>query len=490
MDYVPQKALREVGHAKLLREKPYEGFLPYWAIGLLVGFVDVVLILASSVVAGIGYHLWMFDRIGSLGTFIGVGLNSAALFVLLAATRRLYELPAMLQLGRQVRAVVSSWIIVAFAVISLLFFLKTADEHSRGSTLAFDIVVLALLPLFRVVLAGKLEGMLNRQAVSGDSAILLGVVDELARVSSHQLLQNYGSLEVARFELPITTNQWASHPRRDLEIVDEAIDAARKLNAARLFLAMPWDDVNRHKLITERLRSLPAAVTLLPDRLVSSILSKAKLGPNSHIQIELQRAPLSRPDLVAKRALDVLLAGACILLFAPLLAFVSATIALDSPGPIIFRQSRMGFNGRRFVIYKFRTLKVMEDGDDVKQVRRNDQRVTRIGRALRATSIDELPQLINVLKGDMSLVGPRPHAVAHDNQYVDLVADYALRHHVKPGITGWAQVNGFRGETARLDQMKRRIAFDLWYVDNWSFWLDIKILALTCIEVMRRRNAF
>ena len=166
--------------------------------------------------------------------------------------------------------------------------------------------------------------------------------------------------------------------------------------------------------------------------------------------------------LVVKRACDVVLAATTLLLLAPPMIVISAMIAADSKGPIIFRQSRKGFNGKRFIIYKFRTVNVLEDGPVVKQVMRDDDRVTRIGRLLRATSIDELPQLFNVLKGDMSLIGPRPDAVAHDNQYTELVADYALRHHVKPGMTGWAQVNGFRGETTRLDQMRNRVAFDLW----------------------------
>jgi exopolysaccharide biosynthesis polyprenyl glycosylphosphotransferase len=232
------------------------------------------------------------------------------------------------------------------------------------------------------------------------------------------------------------------------------------------------------------------AVMLLPDSSVAPILAQAKFDSNSRLQIEIQRAPLSQMEMAAKRVCDVLIAGATILFLSPMMIFVGAMIALDSKGPIIFRQNRNGFNGKQFVIYKFRTLSVLENGEVVNQVKRDDDRVTRIGRVLRATSIDELPQLFNVLKGDMSLVGPRPHAIAHDNQYTNLVADYALRHHVKPGMTGWAQVNGFRGETAQVEQMRKRVAFDLWYIDNWSFWFDLKILLFTCVEITRRRNAF
>jgi exopolysaccharide biosynthesis polyprenyl glycosylphosphotransferase len=179
-----------------------------------------------------------------------------------------------------------------------------------------------------------------------------------------------------------------------------------------------------------------------------------------------------------------------LLLLAPLLAVISLMIKLDSPGPVIFRQRRKGFNGREFTIYKFRTMSVLEDGATICQARRNDGRVTRIGRLLRATSIDELPQLVNVLEGDMSVVGPRPHALAHDDEYSNLIGRYAFRHHVKPGITGWAQVNGFRGETPEVELMKKRVDFDLWYINHWSAWLDFWITLRTCLELARGRNAY
>jgi lipopolysaccharide/colanic/teichoic acid biosynthesis glycosyltransferase len=165
-------------------------------------------------------------------------------------------------------------------------------------------------------------------------------------------------------------------------------------------------------------------------------------------------------------------------------------IKIDSAGPVLFRQRRKGFNAKQFVIFKFRTMSVMEDGPAVLQAKRSDPRVTGVGKILRRSSIDELPQLLNVILGDMSLVGPRPHALAHDDHYGDLLSEYAFRHHVKPGITGWAQVKGYRGETARIEQMKGRIDCDLWYINNWSLLLDLKIMALTCVAVMRRDNAF
>jgi putative colanic acid biosynthesis UDP-glucose lipid carrier transferase len=191
----------------------------------------------------------------------------------------------------------------------------------------------------------------------------------------------------------------------------------------------------------------------------------------------------------AKRVLDVTLASLAILLCLPLFAAITLAVSLDSRGPVLFRQRRTGLNGKLFGIYKFRSMHVLEDGAHIAQATKDDARITRIGRFLRAASLDELPQLFNVLSGDMSLVGPRPHAVAHDEYYSAQIKNYAVRQQVKPGITGWAQVHGARGLTADLADMQRRIELDGWYVAHESLWLDLAILARTPLEVLRRRNA-
>jgi len=190
-----------------------------------------------------------------------------------------------------------------------------------------------------------------------------------------------------------------------------------------------------------------------------------------------------------KRALDVIAAALLILLLSPLLALVSLAILLDSRGPLVFAQRRTGLNGKTFAILKFRSMHVLEDGADVKQAVRGDARITRVGRVIRKLSLDELPQLFNVLAGDMSLVGPRPHAVAHDEYYGAAIANYAVRQQVKPGITGWAQVNGARGATPTLESMRTRVDLDAWYVEHASLALDLLILARTPFEVLRSRNA-
>lgn len=190
-----------------------------------------------------------------------------------------------------------------------------------------------------------------------------------------------------------------------------------------------------------------------------------------------------------KRILDLSVAAVAILVLLPVLALITLAIALDSKGPILFRQRRAGEGGKLFGIYKFRSMHVMEDGTNVVQALKGDARITRVGRFLRASSLDELPQLFNVLSGEMSLVGPRPHAIAHDEFYSARIPNYRLRHQVKPGMTGWAQVHGARGATTELADMQRRIDFDAWYVANESIWLDLFILARTPIEVLRHRNA-
>jgi exopolysaccharide biosynthesis polyprenyl glycosylphosphotransferase len=201
----------------------------------------------------------------------------------------------------------------------------------------------------------------------------------------------------------------------------------------------------------------------------------------------IQRLALTSGERAVKRALDLIVSITAIVFSLPLFLIVAVVVKLDSPGPVIFRQRRRGFNAKEFIIFKFRTMTLLEDGPVVTQACRDDRRVTYIGKFLRRSSLDELPQLFNVLRGDMTLVGPRPHALAHDDHYRNHIADYAYRNYVKPGITGWAQVNGLRGETASIEQMADRVNLDLWYINNWSLGLDLNILLRTCFEVLRVR---
>jgi exopolysaccharide biosynthesis polyprenyl glycosylphosphotransferase len=255
-------------------------------------------------------------------------------------------------------------------------------------------------------------------------------------------------------------------------------------------IVIDWANWSRGRRLLRELSGLPVSVRLVADANAAEILQYRQRVSCGTLSFELQRAPLSLGGRIAKRLFDVASAGMGLLTLAPLMIVVAMAIRIDSPGPVFFRQKRGGFNGRTFQILKFRTMRVLEDGPRIRQASRHDDRVTRIGKILRWSSIDELPQLINVLRGDMSLVGPRPHALAHDEAYRALIANYPFRQFVKPGITGWAQVNGFRGETPTLALMKQRVDLDLWYARNCSFWLDLWILIGTVREVCRPRNAF
>jgi exopolysaccharide biosynthesis polyprenyl glycosylphosphotransferase len=217
-------------------------------------------------------------------------------------------------------------------------------------------------------------------------------------------------------------------------------------------------------------------------------LDVVPIGANNALRFI--RKPLSDFAVFTKRAMDIVLASIGLVLLAPLFAAVALLIKLETPGPVIYRQARRGFNGESFMIWKFRSMSVTESGYAMVQATRGDARITRVGRIIRATSIDELPQLVNVLLGQMSIVGPRPHAISHDAQLGRLLATYAHRQRIKPGITGWAQVNGFRGETDTFDAVEGRTLHDLHYIDNWSLVLDLWIIVLTVFSVSTHRKAF
>ena len=206
--------------------------------------------------------------------------------------------------------------------------------------------------------------------------------------------------------------------------------------------------------------------------------------------VRIHRRPIVGWGAVVKPAFDRALAGLALIVLAPVFAFIALAIKLESKGPVFFRQRRHGMCGQTIVVWKFRTMQVMEDGDVVRQASKADDRVTRVGRVLRRTSLDELPQLINVLNGSMSIVGPRPHAIAHDEHYGALLPTYSRRSIVRPGITGWAQINGLRGETRTPAEMAARVHHDLWYVANWSFWLDLRIILLTPVYGLVHKNAY
>jgi putative colanic acid biosynthesis UDP-glucose lipid carrier transferase len=229
---------------------------------------------------------------------------------------------------------------------------------------------------------------------------------------------------------------------------------------------------------------------MVPDFFMFDLLNASWGNVGDLPVVSISETPFYGVDGVVKRVEDIVIAGAILLLVAIPMIAIAIGVKLSSPGPIIFRQHRYGLRGNKIEVWKFRTMRALENGTTVIQAQKDDPRVTPFGALLRRTSLDELPQLINVLQGRMSLVGPRPHAVVHNEQYRKLIDRYMLRHKVKPGITGWAQINGWRGETDTLDKMQKRVEYDLAYIHNWSLWLDLKIIFLTVFRVLRDKQAY
>ena len=277
-----------------------------------------------------------------------------------------------------------------------------------------------------------------------------------------------------------------SRLRDDLAI---AVAAARIARPDDVIIQMPWADRHSIDACVDAFRALPAAIHLGPEQALTrySDAHFGKIGPV--LSFRLAREPLSPTEIFIKRLVDVAAALTGVILLAPIFAILAILIKLESSGPVFFIQRRRGFDQQTFRILKFRTMNSLEDGAVVRQATKNDARVTRVGKWLRRSNLDELPQLLNVLRGEMSIVGPRPHALAHDLSFECKIADYARRHNVKPGITGWAQVNGLRGEVATDNDIRNRVKHDLYYVDNWSFWLDMKILVLTVLSAKAYLNA-
>lgn len=257
-----------------------------------------------------------------------------------------------------------------------------------------------------------------------------------------------------------------------------------------IYLALPMATQPRILALLDALRDTTASIYFVPDIFVTDLIQGRMDAVGRVPVVAVCDTPFSGLNGIIKRISDIVLASLILLLISPILCLVALLVRLSSPGPIIFKQRRYGLDGKEIIVYKFRSMTVCEDGKDVAQARKGDARVTRVGAVLRKTSLDELPQFFNVLQGRMSIVGPRPHAVAHNEMYRKLIKGYMVRHKVKPGITGWAQVNGYRGETETLDKMQARIDYDLEYLRNWSPRLDLYIVLRTILLVFKDASAY
>lgn len=272
--------------------------------------------------------------------------------------------------------------------------------------------------------------------------------------------------------------------------LERLVEDAKTGKIHNVYIAMAMRDEARIKDLVRKLSDTTCSVMLIPDVFTFNILHSRTDEVNGVPVVPLFDTPLNGVNRLLKRAEDIVLATCILMLISPVLCCIALAVKLSSTGPVIFRQTRYGMDGKPIMVWKFRTMKVMEDDAVVTQATQNDPRVTRMGNFLRRTSLDELPQFINVLTGSMSIVGPRPHAVAHNELYRELIEGYMLRHKVKPGITGWAQINGWRGETDTLEKMEKRIEFDLEYIREWSLWFDICIVFLTVFKGFVNKAAY
>ena len=403
----------------------------------------------------------------------------------------LYTMSSLANLQRQLGRVIVGWTAVMALLLLAAFAAKVSNNFSRIWTILWYASALGGFFVVRIVVHEVIRrwtesGKLVREvAVYGAGAQGRRLIEFLQRPGSgFRVVGVFDDRDDAASELgaPYRGN------------LDKLLDFARHQTLDQIVIALPWSDERHIAQVMSRLSPLPIDVRLSPD-LVGFSLAHCRYGEVAGLPVlNVFDKPLSEEKLVLKRAEDIVIALGLLALFSPLMVAIAVLIKIGSPGPVFFRQTRFGFNNQPISVWKFRTMYI-EDCRDVieEQTQRDDPRVTPIGHWLRRTSMDELPQLINVLQGSMSVVGPRPHAQgtrAGNVLFEEAVAEYAARHRVKPGLTGWAQVNGWRGETDTLEKIQRRVDHDLYYIENWSLMFDIKIVLMTILTIMRGRNAW
>jgi Undecaprenyl-phosphate glucose phosphotransferase len=451
--------------------------------GYVAAAGDAVAILVAAAASHTIYGLATLGLLPPAESVLEVGFLLAGVMVLINAQRGEYEIQRYEATDNRIGRRLSIWNVAFLCVLALGFFTKTTEISSRGAVAVLYLVGFLSLGGMRVLIAGMVASGRKSGALALRRLVLIGLEDELKT-----FIQRY-DLALSGMEIvsSLVVRENEEFLRDDLAL---AAATVRILRPDDVFIAAPWAKTGLIEACVDALQVTPAAIHIGPEEIFDRFgdLEVGKLGPIASLNIT--RRPLTALQLIEKRLFDIAAASLALLLLAPLFAVVALLIKLDSSGPVFFLQRRYGFNQEPFRIFKFRTMRTMEDGAIVKQATRNDPRVTRIGGVLRRYSIDELPQLFNVLIGNMSLIGPRPHALAHDRLYEQRIARYARRHNVKPGITGWAQVRGFRGEIATDEAMRGRVEHDLYYIDNWSFWLDLKIVLLTVFSPKTHAGAY
>ncbi|MDE2266036.1 MAG: exopolysaccharide biosynthesis polyprenyl glycosylphosphotransferase, partial [Alphaproteobacteria bacterium] len=443
---------------------------------------DAVAIVLASLAAGAIYDLLAFGQVGDTSFFFGAGILVSLLFCGISRVKAL-RLPFGTSIAyERAQTAISSWLTAFTLFLFIAFTMKIAGHLSRGAILSFFALGAITSTISRANAPILLARFLRRGTLDAQDLIVIGPQSD---PSLFQLIVDLRRTVRAdpwtvMFDGGCGDDAWPTEMSR---ILDHVFRLAHRVGPGEILVAGARLPPDRLAKLLAGLTKIPRAVCLVPDGFIATSLRQNITAIGESVAVEVQRAPLGATQRSVKRIGDIILSALAILFLAPLFVVIAIAIKYDSLGPVLFRQTRTGYRGRTFEIFKFRTMSVLENGPTLAQARKHDHRVTTVGSFLRRSSLDELPQLFNVLLGHMSLVGPRPHAVAHDDLYGRHIPNYALRQHVLPGITGWAQVNGLRGETSTMEAMYQRVEHDVWYVKHCSLFLDLQIMARTIFEV-------
>jgi len=454
-----------------------------------IGAIEFLAVGLSAYIASVAYHYLGSNSSPPAYQYVPAAIFIALMVLLFSVSFRHFEgiqtQPRHKFLWSGIGAVGLSFSLF----LSTLFLFKISEDYSRGSFIFQVLSVGIAVVCTRAVVYSWLQSAIAVGLVAARRVILIGD-DSLCSHFAHRLKAT-GILSVGSFQFP-SGKELMQHENgiNTGPSAGAILDLCRDRHPDDVIILANQENFSTIPCLTRKLSELPINVHIVPRDSMDLFATSRIAEFGNVITFQVSSTPLSPFDLYVKRAFDVVAAMAGLVLFSPLFLCAAVAIKLDSPGPVFFRQTRHGYNKRAIGVLKFRTMTTLENGSDFKQVRKNDNRVTAVGRILRSSNIDELPQLVNVLMGQMSLVGPRPHATAHNDMFEGRILPFARRHNVKPGITGWAQVNGARGETDTLEKMQQRVEYDLYYIDNWSFLFDIKILVMTLFSKRSYVNAY
>lgn len=387
------------------------------------------------------------------------------------------------------RKLLFDWLLVVGILLFLAFATKLSEQFSRKVVLTW----FAVTPFMLFLAHAAARHVMHRLALQRNpsrSMVIVGANPLGYKLAQRIVDDPYVGMEVKGFFDDRNVTRLGIEQGPLLGSLAELPSWARENGVGTIYITLPMVAQPRIMKLLDELGDTTASVYFVPDIFAFDLI-QARFDQLEGIPVvAICESPFAGFNSILKRLSDIFFASLALLLLWPVMLAIAMGIKMSSPGPILFKQRRYGLDGAEIMVYKFRTMRVMEDGAVVRQATRDDQRVTPFGAFLRRTSLDELPQFFNVLQGTMSIVGPRPHAVAHNEQYRKLIKRYMLRHKVKPGITGWAQINGYRGETETVEKMESRVAFDLDYMRNWSVSLDVWIMLRTLTVVLRDRNAY